>query len=566
MTTRDFASNALIDRLRAIVGRRHVLTRPAAMHLYVTGFRSGSGAALAVVRPGSLVEQWRVAQACVAADVILIVQAANTGLTGGSTPSGEYDRPVVLLSTSRIGAIHLIRDGRQVVCAGGVSLYELERALKTVGRDPHSVIGSSCFGASVIGGVCNNSGGALIHRGPSFTQYALFARADDAGRLELHNHLGIRLGGSPEEMLASVEAGRFVDAEIDDETDRKASDDRYVAHVRQVDADSPARFNADPRGHYEASGSAGRLIVFAVRLDSFARPDRTATFYLGTNDPAVFGRFRREVLKTFRHVPTIAEYIHRDAFDLAEHYGRDIAVAIDRLGTARLPALFRAKAKVDAIGRRFWLGEGLSDRLLQAVSRVLPRQVPPRMRSFQDRFAHHLIVQVVDEGVEEMRDYLARSGAAGGLDHFECSAEEGRKALLHRFVVAGAAVRYRAVHRANVQDIIALDVALPRNATDWTADGIDDAAGEVLHKIYYGHFFCHVFHRDYVVATGVDTTRLKVELLRTLDELGAEYPAEHNVGHQYQAKPALKIFYRRLDPGNRLNPGIGHTSRNRRWT
>ncbi|KGJ01580.1 hypothetical protein IC63_16725 [Paracoccus sphaerophysae] len=33
----------------------------------------------------SLFEQWRVLQACVVADVAIIMQAANTGLTGGST-------------------------------------------------------------------------------------------------------------------------------------------------------------------------------------------------------------------------------------------------------------------------------------------------------------------------------------------------------------------------------------------------------------------------------------------------------------------------------------------------
>ncbi|NKJ45080.1 FAD/FMN-containing dehydrogenase [Novosphingobium sp. SG916] len=50
-----------------------------------------------------------------------------------------------------------------------------------------------------------------------------------------------------------------------------------------------------------------------------------------------------------------------------------------------------------------------------------------------------------------------------------------------------------------------------------------------------------------------------------LDERGARYPAEHNVGHLYEAGPELAAHYRALDPGNRLNPGIGHTSRQRHW-
>src|SRR6202030_4309245 len=123
---------------------------------------------------------------------IVIVQAANTGLTGGSTPAGEdYGRDVVIISTLRITGVHVIDDGRQVICLPGTTLYQLEQELKPWGREPHSVIGSSCIGASVMGGICNNSGGALIHRGPAFTQLSLFARLDDDGNLHLVNHLGV---------------------------------------------------------------------------------------------------------------------------------------------------------------------------------------------------------------------------------------------------------------------------------------------------------------------------------------------------------------------------------------
>lgn len=52
---------------------------------------------------------------------------------------------------------------------------------------------------------------------------------------------------------------------------------------------------------------------------------------------------------------------------------------------------------------------------------------------------------------------------------------------------------------------------------------------------------------------------------KLLDERGAEYPAEHNVGHLYDAKPELKAFYRGLDPCNQFNPGIGRTSKLQGW-
>jgi D-lactate dehydrogenase len=76
----------LLAALRQAVGASHVLTSARATARYRRGYRTGSGPAIAVVRPGSLVELWRVARACVAADVSIIMQASNTGLTGGSTP------------------------------------------------------------------------------------------------------------------------------------------------------------------------------------------------------------------------------------------------------------------------------------------------------------------------------------------------------------------------------------------------------------------------------------------------------------------------------------------------
>lgn len=187
------------------------------------------------------------------------MQAANTGLTGGSTPmEGGYDRPVVVVSTLRIGGIHPIDDGRQVVCLPGATLDALERTLLPLGREPHSVIGSSCIGASVPGGICNNSGGALIRRGPAYTELALFARIDEAGGLRLVNHLDIALDDDPEAVLARLDRGDFVATDIRHDGGRVASDGEYQRHVRDTDSTLPARYNADPRRLYEAAGALRR--------------------------------------------------------------------------------------------------------------------------------------------------------------------------------------------------------------------------------------------------------------------------------------------------------------------
>ena len=119
------------NQLRTIVGRRYVLTIPESTRRYRTGFRFGTGPALAVVRPGNIVEQWRVPKACAAANKIIILQAANTGVTGGSTPDGsDYDREIVIVSTMRMAKIRLINQGRQGICHPGATLFELEKALR----------------------------------------------------------------------------------------------------------------------------------------------------------------------------------------------------------------------------------------------------------------------------------------------------------------------------------------------------------------------------------------------------------------------------------------------------
>src|SRR5690606_9041074 len=162
------------------MGRRYVLTTRRATAAYVKGNRFGDGKVLAVLRPGSLVEMWRVLQVCVDHDLIVIPQAADTGLTGGSGPGDQgYDRDVVILSTLRIDQIHLVNDAREAVCLAGSTLYALEEVLTVHDREPHSVIGSSMIGAAVVSGIANNSGGSQVRKGPAFTEYALFARVNE---------------------------------------------------------------------------------------------------------------------------------------------------------------------------------------------------------------------------------------------------------------------------------------------------------------------------------------------------------------------------------------------------
>lgn len=556
----------LIADLAAICGGAHVLTGAAATRRYTRGIRFGGGPVAAVVRPGSLVEMWRALNCAVASGCAVIMQAANTGLTGGSTPWDETGgRAVVLVSVMRLAGIHLLDGGAQVLCLPGATLDRLEKTLRPLGREPHSVIGSSCIGASVLGGVCNNSGGALVRRGPAYTELALYAEVGADGALRLVNHLGLDLGSDPEEILARVERGDFGPPDPA-RAGAHASDPEYQSHVRQIDAPTPARFNADPRRLHEASGCAGKLAVFAVRLDTFAAEDETAVFYIGANDAAELTRIRRHILGTFANLPIAAEYIHRDAYDIAARYGKDTFLFIKKFGTDRVPALYAAKARVDALTERLGLGTAISDRVAQFVAGLLPQHLPARLNTFRDSYEHHLLLRMGGAGIAEARAWLGGLFPSASGDMFECTLDEARDAFLHRFAVAGAATRYRAVHPGTVEDIVALDIALRRNDEDWVEVLPVALDARIRHKLYYGHFFCHVFHQDYVVMKGVDCLALEHEMWEILDARGAEYPAEHNVGHLYHAKPALAGFYRGLDPTNTMNPGIGHTSCREHWS
>ena len=555
-----------IDSLRTIVGQPFVLTGEAETRRFRTGFRCGQGNVLAVVRPGTLVELWRVAQACVSANKIIIMQAANTGLTGGSTPNGEgYDRDIVIVSTLRLTTIRPIRNGHQVICFPGAALDSLEKMLKPLGREPHSVIGSSCIGASVGGGIANNSGGALVRRGPAYTQLALFAKLRDGGGLELVNHLGIALKGEAEEILARMDKGDYAEADISD--GGQASDNEYASHVRQVDAATPARFNADPRRLFEASGCAGKLVVFSVRLDTFPTEDVRKLFYIGTNKTDVLADIRRHILKDFKTLPISGEYMHSEAFDISEKYGKDTFLVIRFLGTKYLAPLFALKSRVDALFARAGIfPKRFSDRILQFLSRLFPHHLPLRVRQFRARFEHHLLLEIPGPGLDEAHQFLEGFFADKTRGaYFECDDEEARRAMLNRFAAAGAAIRYRAIHAKEIEDILALDIALRRNDTDWFEKLPPDIEQAIAVKVYYGHFLCHVFHQDYLIKKGQDVEAIKKKMLDILDKRGAQYPAEHNVGHLYKAKPHVKAFYQTLDPCNTFNPGVGMTSKKGHW-
>ena len=555
------SNHNIVGHLVSILGEKNVLTGENQTEHYRTGFRSGQGSALAVVFPTTLLDQWRALKACIEADMIVIMQAANTGLTEGSTPSGDdYDREIIVINTTRMDKIYLLDEGKQIISFPGSTLFTLEKMLKPINRAPHSVIGSSCIGASIVGGIANNSGGALVQRGPAYTELSLFAQLDEQGNLELINHLGIELGDTPEEILTNLEQHNFTDSDIKSSR-YKASANDYPEIVRDVDADTPARYNADTSRLYEASGCAGKVGVFAVRLDTFPVAKKEQVYYIGTNDANELTEIRRHILQHFNNLPEVAEYMHKDIYDIAEKYGKDTFMMINYFGTDPLPRLFAMKGRISAyLNKISFLPKDIPDRVMQLASYCWPNILPKRMRDFREKYDHYLVLKMSDGGIAEADKFLKKFFATSKEgDFFECDADEAKKAYLHRFAAAGAAIRYQIIHQQDVEDILALDIALRRNDPDWVEQLPEEISKHIVHSLYYGHFMCHVFHQDYILKKGVDGKAVKQMMLDLLKKKGAKYPAEHNVGHLYEAEEGLQNFYSSLDPSNTFNPGIGKT-------
>lgn len=557
----------LLWKLRSIVGNRHVLTRSWATRAYRSAFRLHVGSAAIVVRPGSLVELWRALNSCVEARCAVILQAANTGLTGGSSPAaGPYDRSVVIISVLRIRSIFLVADGTEAVCLPGSTLSQLEGLLKPLGREPHSVLGSTCLGASVTGGICNNSGGALIQRGPAYTELSLFAMVDPDYRLQLINHLGIELGNDPEEILRRMDSGDFLPSDVR-RCDAKASAaSNYQERVRNVTTSKPARFNADTSLLHESSGCGGKVAVFAVRVATYLSRADNCTYYIGTNTPSKLTELRRTALSTFVELPISAEYIHRSAFDIARTHGRDIYLAVQFLPTHYLAQLFHIRKSVEALVDRL-LGSRARHvhALAHCLLRWIPIRLPERLRQFRTSYEHHLILKIFSEhrrDYEELFNVLVRTGDFAVL---VCTSSEAQAAFQHRFAVAGAAHNYRLSSSNKVGGLVTLDVALAPNDEYWNMLLPPELEPDIIIPLAYGHFFCHVFHLDYLVSSESNCESVRDSLKAWLDSRGAQYPAEHSFGHLYRAPSEVVDFYKALDPTNTFNPGIGKTTRLAQW-
>ena len=189
----------------------------------------------------------------------------------------------------------------------------------------------------------------------------------------------VGIGGIGMSGLALIMKGKGFKVQGSDISNNKklGSDDKYPDIVKDINSDTPSRFNSDPRLLNSVSGNAGKTAVFAVRVDTYPAAHSKQVYYLGTNDVNVFWKMRREILSNFKNLPDLGDYLHRDCYDAAKKYSKDTFLVIERLGTKFLPTLFELKRNVDIIAGQFrFLPENFSDRMMQFLSYLWPNHLP----------------------------------------------------------------------------------------------------------------------------------------------------------------------------------------------
>src|SRR5690349_19502435 len=154
----------MIDKvLRDIVGAANVLTAPEDTRPYFTDWRRQySAAAECVVRPANTDEVARVVRACVEQRVAIVPQGGNTGLSGGSVPTGKGREIVLALGRmNRIRELDRLND--TITVEAGCVLASVQRAADEAGRlFPLSL---AAEGSCQIGGnLSTNAGGVNVLR------------------------------------------------------------------------------------------------------------------------------------------------------------------------------------------------------------------------------------------------------------------------------------------------------------------------------------------------------------------------------------------------------------------
>jgi len=475
-------------------------------------------------------------------------------------------------------------------------------------RESHSTLGSTFLNPTTAAGVAFGSGGTQCRKGPAYTERALYVKVSTnkwhEQIVETVNTLNIE--GMEEKPLPPGRARKQMDsAAYRVDTWSRWVRDGYERGMRYSKADcalaassstnyaqklcqrrdsrSVSRCNADTSGP-DPCRSEGKVVILATVHDTFPKPKSTQTFWLGFDSLETALEFRKTVcLDNATDLPISVEYMDRDAFDVVDRSGRVLGNVIKYVGTASpiVRHLWNLKLWVEALPG----ADHMIDRLLHAVNPVAPALLPPAVVEIGRCMDHHVALTVGDFGdgnLERLLERLQQFAAHHGRDKiaiYECQSPREAQALTAFRFVAAPAFRTWCIGEG-VQGI-SVDYALPKNGgaapplapstghsnkSKATATAAAAVPAQPLKRMRYSHFACNVVHEDLAYAPGVDVHEAKHALKDAVElDCGGKLPAEHGHGTEYAAPKETQERWKKMDPLNVLNPGIGGLSEKARY-
>lgn len=392
-----------------------------------------------------------------------------------------------------------------------------------------------------------------------------------------------------------------------DETYPLASDIHYRNKLCRRDSTSVSRYNADCSGP-DCCRSEGKVIILATVHDTFPKPKSKKTYWMSFDTIETALEFRKQVaLHNPTDLPISMEYMDRDAFDVIDEAGRVLGNLIKYIGTSSslIRQLWNVKLYIEALPYRtapLWV-----DQIIYRLNNYFPSILPKSIMEIGHQWDHHVMMTIGDFGdgsmdrmMERMNDFAQQQGS-DKIRIIECDCHTSTTngdvaattAALNAFrFVAAPAFRTWCVGQ-HLQGF-SVDYALPKNGgsipplyrnddivnpapfnastsatTTGTSSDTTNASSErpiPVKRMRYSHFACNVVHEDLAYDVGVDIEHAKHTLKDVIEyECSGKLPAEHGHGTEYIAPPTTQERWKRMDPLNIFNPGIGGLSQNFRY-
>lgn len=545
--------------LEGIVGKENV-----SAHVRMRGSRIGEGTAEVVVKPGTLTEAVKVLEACVAADVAVLPQGANTSLTGGAVPRDtECDRPAVVINMRRMNKILPIgEDGHQVLCFAGAGIFDLQDKLqKDYNRDSHSVLGSIFLNPSTAAGVSFGSGGTQIRKGPAFTERALYCKVDKKGNVEVVNTLGLKSKSLDYLQNATSLSGD----DMDPKCKLPSSFPNYAERLTKFDGEC-SRYNSDTYG-IDCNRSEGKVLILATLHDTFPMPTSSKLIWLSCKDYSTAHALKQNVC-LYNHkdcMTKTCEYMNKDQFNTVDRGARALMYVINLVGMRRVEPLWNLKLFIESLPVPF--SKVVCDKVLYWVNPVLPRPMSKVIYDMSEEFDHHMLMELAEyspgevERVKERLDQFVASRPPGDIKYHVCAdGKDKTMATLFRFSVAPS---FRTCCIGSGNQGLSIDYAVPKNRT--TLPPLP-AEYPILERNVTSHFGCNVYHEDIMFGNDVDVHKATKAVKKAVEAINGKLPAEHGHGTEYSAPPETQKRWMQMDPLNIMNPGVGGTSWNKNYS